>query len=585
MAGRLKPGVTLAAARADLAVIAAGVDRQNPGRKTTLLVDTATFMNNPEGRVPVLAVGAIILAAVSLVLVVACANLANLLLARAVGRRREIAVRLAVGASRWRLIRQLLTESLLLSAGGGVLGVLAAWGTLRAVVPALLARLPQEVQSVVLNPNPDIRIVLYSLALAFVTGIGFGLVPALQSSNPDLNTALKDSGAGGGRSAGWLRSSLVTAQIAVCLVLLIAAGLLLRGLQAAQSIDPGFQTHGIATAGFDLRLEGYDEPAAAAFHSQLAARLAVRPGIAEVAFVDSVPLSGSRRGTCVTLEGRQVQPTDHRCDGLAELLPATRNSGGARPRRSTRARAVRNSTSSWSASLPRASSGRERIRSANGYELATTSFITRWWGWRRTSAQPAWRAWIRSFSTLQWGRGRITVFRCWPAAAAATEPSQRRFAKRRRRWTRTCSCRPARSKATSRCSNSRLEFFPILASVLGLAGLLLAALGIYGVMAYAVTQRTREIGIRMTMGAQRRDVMQLILAQAMRPVVIGVAIGLAASAGVSRVLASLLYGVSPLDPGVFAGVALFLSAVALLASYAPAQRAARVDPMISLRHS
>ncbi len=259
--GRLKPGVSLAAARADLAVIAAGVDRQNPGRKTTLVVDTATFMNNPEGRGPVLGVGAVILAAVSLVLVIACANLANLLLARAVGRRKEIAVRLAVGASRWRLLRQLLTESLLLSVGGGVLGLLAAWATLHTMVPLLMAQLPDEVHSISLNPNPDIRIVLYSLTLAFVTGIGFGLIPALQGSNPDLNSALKDSGATtGGRSAGWLRNSLVTAQVAVCLVLLVAAGLLVRGLQSAQAIDPGFETRGIVTAGFDLSLEGYDEP-------------------------------------------------------------------------------------------------------------------------------------------------------------------------------------------------------------------------------------------------------------------------------------------------------------------------------------
>jgi hypothetical protein len=185
VAGRLKPGVSVAAARADLAVIAAGVDRQDPGRKTTLLVDTATFMNNPEGRGPVLGVGALILAAVSLVLVIACANLANLLLARAVGRKKEIAVRLAVGASRWRLLRQLLTESLLLSVGGGVLGLLTAWATLRTTVPMLMAQLPDEVHSIALNPNPDIRIVLYSLALAFTTGIGFGLIPALQGSNPD----------------------------------------------------------------------------------------------------------------------------------------------------------------------------------------------------------------------------------------------------------------------------------------------------------------------------------------------------------------------------------------------------------------
>ncbi len=331
--GRLKPGVSLAAARADLAVIAAGVDRQDPGRKTTLLVDTATFMNNPEGRGPVLGVGALILAAVSLVLVIACANLANLLLARAVGRRKEIAVRLAVGASRWRLLQQLLTESLLLSVGGGVLGLLAAWATLRTMVPLLMAQLPDEVHSIALNPNPDIRIVLYSLTLAFVTGIGFGLIPALQGSNPDLNSALKDSGAiTGGRSAGWLRNSLVTAQVAICLVLLVAAGLLVRGLQSAQAIDPGFETRGIVTASFDLSLEGYDEPRAAAFHRQLAERLSARPGITGVAFVDSVPLSGSRRGTMVTLEGKSGNFQITNAEISANYFQASRHSDRARPR-------------------------------------------------------------------------------------------------------------------------------------------------------------------------------------------------------------------------------------------------------------
>ena len=260
VAGRLKPGVVVATARAELAVIAASFDRNQPGRKTSILVDRATYMNLPEGRTPVLSVGAVILAAVSLVLVIACANLANLLLARAMGRRKEIAVRLAVGASRWRLFRQLLTESLLLSCAGSALGLLAAWGTLRTGIPLLMARLPEEIRSIALNPNPDIRIVLYSLALALATGIGFGLIPALQSSTPDLNEALKDSGATtGGRRTGKLRSTLLATQVAVCLVLLVAAGLLLRGLQSAQNIDLGFETRDIATASFDLGRQGYDD--------------------------------------------------------------------------------------------------------------------------------------------------------------------------------------------------------------------------------------------------------------------------------------------------------------------------------------
>jgi hypothetical protein len=195
-----------------------------------------------------------------------------------------------------------------------------------------MARLPEEVHSIELNSNPDVRIVLYSLGLAFATGIGFGLIPAVQASNPDLNGALKESGTTtGGRSAGWLRGSLVTAQIAVCLVLLVAAGLLMRGLQAAQSIDPGFETRTVATASFDLGREGYDEPRAAAFYRQLAARLEAHPGISGVALIDSVPLSGSRRGTMVTLEGKEGN------------LPTTDASHEAFPR-STERRTARDST-------------------------------------------------------------------------------------------------------------------------------------------------------------------------------------------------------------------------------------------------
>ena len=585
VAGRLKPGVTLAAARADMAVIAAGVDRQTPGRKTTLLVDPATLMNNPEGRGPVLGAGAVILAAVSLVLVIACANLANLLLARAVGRQKEIAVRLAVGASRWRLLRQLLTESLLLAATGGVLGLLTAWGTLRAVYPMLMARLPEELQSIDLNPNPDIRIVLYSLALAFATGIGFGLIPALQASNPDLNAALKESGAtAGGRSAGWLRGSLVAAQIAVCLVLLIAAGLLMRGLQAAQSIDPGFETRGIATASFDLRREGYDEPRAAAFHRQLAARLEARPGISGVAFVDSVPLSGSRRGTMVTLEGKEgnhpitdaeVSPNYFQLLGI----PIVRGRGFDPGETSADQHVVIVSESTARKFWPGDDPVGKRVL-VNDYKVYQQVV-----GVSKDIHATGLAAVDPVFVYFAAGP-RTHLGLSLLARGEAGVPS---IAKAIREETQALDSNVLVQSGTLE-DNLALFQLPsrilsILAFALGLAGLMLASIGIYGVMAYAVTQRTKEIGIRMTMGAGRGDVVQLILAQAMRPIAVGVALGLAAGAAVSRVLASLLYGVSPLDPVVFGGVALFLSAVALLAGYVPAQRASRVDPMTALRHS
>ena len=583
--GRLKPGVTLAAARADLAVIAAGVDRQNPGRRTTLMVDRATLMNNPEGRGPVLGVGAVILAAVSLVLVIACANLANLLLARAMGRQKEIAVRLAVGASRWRLLRQLLTESMLLSAAGGVLGLLAAWGTLRAMVPLLMARLPEEVHSIELNSNPDVRIILYSLGLAFATGIGFGLIPALQASNPDLNEALKESGTTtGGRSAGWLRGSLVTAQVAVCLVLLIAAGLLVRGLEAAQAIDPGFETRGIAMASFDLSLEGYDEPRAAAFDQQLAARLAAHAGIAEVAFVDSVPLSGSRRGTVVTLEGKEgnhqitnaeVSPNYFQLLGI----PILRGRGFEARESSSEQHVIIVSESTARKFWPGEDPIGKRVRVSDYAVYQEVVGVAK--DIRATGLAAVDPVFVYFAAGPRTHLGLSVL-----ARGAAGVPA---IAKAIREEVQALDSNVLVHSGTLE-ENLALYQLPsrilsILGFALGLAGLLLASLGIYGVMAYAVTQRTKEIGIRMTLGAERRDVMRLILAQAMRPVAMGVALGLAASAGVSRVLASLLYGVSPLDPVVFGGVAMFLSVVALVAGFVPAQRAARVDPMTALRHS
>jgi putative ABC transport system permease protein len=533
----------------------------------------------------VLGVGAVILAAVSLVLVIACANLANLLLARAVGRKKEIAVRLAVGASRWRLLRQLLTESLLLSAAGGVLGLLAAWATLRTMVPLLMAQLPDEVRTIALNPNPDIRIVLYSLALALGTGIGFGLIPALQGSNPDVNSALKDSGAAtGGRSAGWLRNSLVTAQVAVCLVLLIAAGLLVRGLESAQAIEPGFVTHGIVTAGFDLSLEGYDDAKASVFHRQLAERLSAHAGITGVAFVDSVPLSGSRRGTVVRLEGKdstqQITNAEVSADYFRLLnIPIVRG------------RAFDSRESTWDQHVI----------------IVSESTARKFWpgedpiGKRlRVSEANVYQEVVGVSKDIRaTGLGAVDPVFIYFTAGPKTHPGISLLAKGAAGD--AAIAKAIREEVQALDSNvlvtigsleGNLALFQLpsrilstLAFTLGVAGLLLASLGIYGVMAYAVTHRTREIGIRMTMGAQRRDVIQLILGQSMRPVAVGVAAGLALSAGATRLLTSLLYGVSPLDGVVFIGVALFLSGVALLAGYVPATRAARVDPMTALRHS
>lgn len=584
VAGRLKPGMTLADARADLAIIAGRIDADIPGRKTTLFIDPATLMNMPEGRGPVLGVAAVILAAVSLVLLIACANLANLLLARAAVRQKEIAVRLAVGATRWRLIRQLLTESMLLALTGGALGVVAASVTLRSVYPLVMAKLPSEVQSISLNLNPDPRILLYSLLLAFITGVAFGLIPALQTSNVDLNSALKGTGeAFGGRSRGWLRGSLVTVQIAVCLILLVAGGLLVRGLRAAQSIEPGFEMKDVTSAGFDLKLEGYDQPRALAFHRQLAERLLAQPGIEEVGFIDVVPLSGSRRGTVVEIEGREGT---HQISNAAisanyfQLLgiPIIRGRSFEAREMNADAHAVVVSESTARRFWP----GEDPV----GKHLR---FIG-----EKVYIEVVGMAKDLHSSTLSAVDETMLYFPAGPKAQVDLSMLVRghagfpAIAKAIRNETHALDpnvlVRTERLEANLDLWQLPLRILSTLAFALGAVGLLLASLGIYGVMAYSVTQRTKEIGIRVTMGAQRRDVVRLILTQSMRPVALGVVVGLAGSAAASGVLASLLFGVNRFDPMVFCSVPIFLAAVALLAGYIPTQRAARIDPMEALRH-
>jgi macrolide transport system ATP-binding/permease protein len=584
LAGRMKPTVSLAAVRANLALTAARIDQQNPPRKTTLQVDHATLLNVPVVRTLFVSVGAVVLAAVSLVLLIACANVANLLLARAAGRQKEIAVRLALGASRGRLIGQLLTESLLLSLSGGFLGLLAAWATLRALVPVLMARIPAEAPVPVLNLNPDIRITVYLLLLSFVTGLGFGLLPALQATRVDLNTALKETGALlGGLRRRWLRTALVTAQVAVCLILLIATGLLARGLYAAQSIDPGFETKDITVANFDLTRQGYDAPRAAEFHRRLAASLAAQPGL-ETAFAAPVPLSGGRYGSIVTLDAKDLR------------IPVSWATVSA------------NYFDALGIPIVRGRGFEERDASADSNLIISESAARRFWPGedpigkplrfgRDTDQAPVYRQVIGVAKDIHStglaqpddafvyviakDYSRVSLLVRGPGA----NPAIARMIHDRAR-----TLDPNVLVQTNPMEdNLRLFQFPsrataILGGVLGFAGLLLASLGIYGVVSYAVTQRTREIGIRMSLGARKSDVLGMILGQALRPVAVGIAIGLMGSAAASRILQSLLFGVSPLDPLVFAAVSILLAAIAALAGYAPALRAAGVDPISALRH-
>jgi putative ABC transport system permease protein len=578
--GRLKPGVSLAEARADLAVIAKRIDQQNPPRTTILQVDRAALMNLPQGKTVVLGAGAVVLAAVSLVLLIACANLANLLIARAAARQKEIGMRLALGATRQRLVIQMLTESIVVSLTAGALGLFASWMTMRALFPIIMANLPAEAPALALNLSPDLTILGYLVALSVLTGIGFGLLPALHATRIDLNWAVRESGALFGIHRSRIHSGLVAVQIAVCLVLLIAAGLLTRGLHAAQTIDPGFDMKNIVAATFDLSRQGYDRPRSAAFHRTLADRMAAR-GV-EFAFVEPVPLSGNRFGTVITPEGRDqpvqifyatVSPNYFRflqIPIVAGIAFEARNLAAV-----SNAAIVSESTARrlWPGENPigkRFHFGRE----STFKEVSGVAKDVRSTGLAQTDD---------TFVYVLQGRdeyaGSLLVRNPGNGASAA-----RAILDEAHSLDATVLVR-----AIGLEQNLTLwEFAPritaTLGAVLGIAGLLLASIGIYGVVSHAVTQQTKEIGIRMSLGANPNDVLRMMIRQIMLPVAFGGLAGLIIIASVSRILQSLLFGVSPVDPLVFGGVSLLLAGVAFLASYAPARRATRIDPMLALHN-
>ena len=304
--GRVRPGANMEQVRANLTVIAARLDQLHPGRSTSLTIHPATFFDSPEERQFLLPIASIILAAFGLVLLIACANVANLLLARASARQKEIALRLSIGAGRWRLVQQLLTESLLLSLIGGTLGSILAFWCFAYVTRFVISHLPHTASRLAVDVAPDLHVLAYALGLTLITGIAFGLIPAWQSSRLDLNAALKEDGAysGSGKKGGLLRNVLVGAQIAVSMILLLAAGLLLRGLYHAQTIDPGFDLKNVASMFLNLEVQGYDASRAALFMRSLRERVEGLPGVTEVALAECGPLSQDHSGDRFSVPGR-----------------------------------------------------------------------------------------------------------------------------------------------------------------------------------------------------------------------------------------------------------------------------------------
>jgi len=582
--GRVQRGVTMEQVRADLGVVAGRIDQRHPGRTTSLAVRTATFFGRQEEREILTPVVSVIFAAFGLVLLVACANVANLLLARASVRQKEIALRLSIGAGRWRLVRQFLTESLLLSLIGGALGSLLAFWSFTGITRLMISHLPHEVSTLALNVAPDFRVLAYALGLTFFTGIAFGLIPALQSSRQDLNTALKEDSiqSGGGRGGGqFLRSSLVGTQVAVCMILLLAAGLLLRGLYHAQTVDPGFDMKGVATMFLNLGQQGYDESRGTAFIGRLRQRISGLPGVIEVARAECAPLSHDFSADAFTVPGRvekmgmeynHVSPEYFSVVGIPIVrgrgfLPGeTHDSPGVVVTESTARRL-------WPDQDPLA----KTLRESSGREYSVIGVAR--------DAQ------VAHLGDLQ------TSYLYFPAG---TPDNLRVYVLVRYAGDFPTTAKAIRNAVQSLDANLPVEVAKLqdylevwrqpsrivaaLSGALGALALLLASIGVYGVVSYSVSRRVHEIGVRIALGADGAEIMNLVLRQAMRPVLIGGFVGVAGCAAVSQVLSSMLFGLSAHDPIAFLAVSLLLLVVALLACFIPARRAMRVDPMVALRY-
>jgi len=606
--GRLKPGVTEEQAQAAMSTLAAQLSQSYPdtNREQTATVSPLA-KGDPEQRGRLVSVAGLLLAVVGLVLLIACANVANLLLARAASRRKEISIRLALGASRGRLVRQLLTESLLLSLLGGALGLLlGVW----LVKTMRTYSAPANFFPVAFDFSLDGNVLGFTLLLSVLTGLLFGIAPALQASKPDLVVALKDetalvpgaSGRGGRRFT--LRDLLVVAQVALSLVLLISAGLFLRSLRKAQGIDPGFDPSRVVTMPLNINLLRYTKTQGQDFYRQVLERVTALPGVQSATLTRTPPLSGASRQSTVVIAGREAP----------ESGSNTENSGGAGgesvPSNITLASSVgQDYFETLNIPLLRGRDFNAQDREgAPGVAIVNETFARRYFPGEdpigmRVSLAGAQGPWLEVVGLARDGKyvtlGEVPApFLYQPLAQrhesgmvlmlrTSGDPSGLVPAVRRE----VHSIEPNLPLTNARLMEELLStsLYParmgaVLIGVFGLLALVLASVGLYGVMSYSVSRRTREIGIRMALGARGGDVLRLVLRQSMTLVAFGVALGLGAAFAATRLLAGFLYGVSPTDPAAFIGIAALLSIVSLAASLVPARRAATVDPLVAFRY-
>jgi predicted permease len=599
MLGRLQPELKLPGAQAAVETIASRLHQarrernsepEQMERRIVAVAEARGLMVPPAGRVPAFLAITIVMAVVALVLLVACANVANMLLARAVARRKEIAVRLALGAGRLRIIRQMLTESVLLSLIGGVGGLLlAGWSS-----NLLATFLPQSAPGNTIAPDVslDARVFLYTFLLSTVTGVVFGLAPALQSSKPDVIATLKDQAVtfGKGRTRFTLRNLLVVTQVAISMLLLVSAGLFLRNLRNTQHPEPGFVTDNSLMLSFDLGLARYDKARGQNFEDQLLQRVRSLPQTQSASLAEFVPLTDAGSLTPLYVEG---EPTPDRFDDDSLL---SNNTVGLDYFRTMGIPFVkgRDFNESDTASSPEviivnetlarrlAHDGNavgKRIRMDSKGDYLEVVGVVRDIKYRQLSEKPPFFGYL---PLSQRYRSSMTLHVRTPSDPVAAINQLRAEIK-------TLDSNLPLTGVKTMQEHMRLPLAPakllaLLSSTFGILALLLASIGLYGVMAYVVGSRTREIGIRMALGAQTSGVRRLVIVQGMRLALTGVAVGVVAALALTRVLSGVLYGVSATDPFTFAGVVMLLASVALLACLVPAWRATKVDPLVALRY-
>jgi predicted permease len=588
--GRLAPGSSHDAANAELTALTkqltVGTASGEPHRLAEFnAAHVARVSGLPsDAGTAVMAFFVVLLVVAGLVLLIASVNVASMLLARAVTRRREIAVRIALGAGRARLIRQLLTESVLLFVIGGAGGtLLAVYGT------RLLERidLPVEVP-LSLDFSPDLRVLAVTLLVALVTGVVFGLAPALQGSSLDIATSLRGDTAGSGRRRSRLRNALVIGQVAMSLLLLAISGLFIRALDRGRRVDPGFDVEHVATAALNVGTSGYDSTRGRALYASLEQRLGALPGVTAVGMARLLPLSMNTSGIDISIpgytptgphEGNEFSMLDDIVDGgyfAATRIPVLsgRLFNGNDNERSQRV-AVVNRTFADQVWPNQSAVGRTLLIDS---AVVTVVGVVRDAKYGKLDEHP------EPFMYLpisQHWRADVNLL-----VRTSGDPAQIGVAIRRELRALDANLPPP--TITTLKQVTAVVLLPqrvavAVTGILGIAGLLLAGIGLYGVLSFSTAQRTREIGVRIALGAARRDVLGLVVREGMVLVAVGMAIGLALALLATRALTPFLFGVSPLDALTFVAIALTLGATAFLASYLPARRAASVDPISALR--